>query len=82
MQSSNIKKIAHKLIDQLPDDSTWNDAIYEMVVRREIDLGLADSEAGRTTRVDDVRNGLVITSQFCIPASVRLRPFLNHKSSK
>ncbi len=55
MRSSNIKETAHQLIDQLPEDSTWNDAIYEMVVRREIDLGLEDSEAGNTTLVEDVR---------------------------
>lgn len=55
MRSSNIKETAHQLIDQLPEDSTWNDAIYEMVVRREIDLGLDDSEAGNTTSVEDVR---------------------------
>ena len=55
MQIADIKNIAHQLIDQLPEGSTWNDAIYEMVVRREIDLGLEDSDAGRTTSVDDVR---------------------------
>lgn len=55
MQIADIKNIAHQLIDQLPEGSTWNDAIYEMVVRREIDQGLEDSDAGRTTSVDDVR---------------------------
>jgi len=55
MRSSNIKAAAHQLIDQLPEDSTWNDAIHEMVVRREVELGLEDSEAGRITTVEDVR---------------------------
>jgi len=55
MHTSNIKTAAHQLIEQLPEGSTWNDAIYEMVVRREIDLGLEDSEAGLTTPVEDVR---------------------------
>jgi hypothetical protein len=55
MQSPDIKNAAHQLIDQLPEGSTWNDAIYEMVVRREIELGLEDSNAGRTTAVEDVR---------------------------
>jgi len=31
---------------------------------------------------DVLRNVHEITSLFCIPASARLRPFLNHKSSK
>ena len=55
MQHNDIKQAAHQLIDQLPDGSSWNDAIREMVVRREIELGMEDSKAGRTTSVDDVR---------------------------
>lgn len=55
MQTADIKNAAHQIIDQLPDGSTWNDAIYELVVRREIELGLEDSEAGLTTSVEDVR---------------------------
>ncbi|MCP4488321.1 MAG: hypothetical protein GY820_13525 [Gammaproteobacteria bacterium] len=55
MPSADIKTVAHHLIDQLPEGSTWNDAIYEMVIRREIELGLEDSEAGRTTPVEDIR---------------------------
>lgn len=55
MQPADIKETAHQLIDQLPEGSTWNDAIYEMVARREIELGLKDSDAGRTTSVEDIR---------------------------
>ena len=55
MRTSDFKEAAHQLIDQLPEGSSWNDAIYEMVVRREIDLGMEDSDAGRTTSVEDVR---------------------------
>ena len=55
MQTADMKNIAHQLIDQLPEGSTWNDAIYEMVVRREIDLGMEDSAANRTTSVEEVR---------------------------
>lgn len=55
MQTADIKNAAHQIIDQLPEGSTWNDAIYELVVRREIDFGLENSEAGQTTSVEDVR---------------------------
>lgn len=55
MQSVDIKETAHRLIDQLPEGSTWNDAIYEMVVRREIEMGMEDSEAGRTTSAETIR---------------------------
>ncbi len=55
MQSVDFKQVAHQLIEQLPEGSSWNDAIYEMVTRREIEMGLEDSDAGRTTAVEDIR---------------------------
>ncbi len=54
MTTPNLKAIARELIDKLPDDATWDNAIYMMVARREIETGLADSESNRTTPVDDV----------------------------
>jgi len=54
MPSTNLKQAAHQLIDKLPEDATWDDVVYEMVARREIELGLADSDANRTTAVEDV----------------------------
>jgi hypothetical protein len=54
MANVNLKQAAHQLIDKLPDDATWDDVVYEMVTRREIELGLADSDANRTTPVEDV----------------------------
>lgn len=50
----NIKQAAHQLVDQLPESATWDDVVYEMAVRREIEKGLADSDAGRITSVEDV----------------------------
>ena len=48
------KQIALQLIDKLPDNATWDDVVYKIVVRREIDLGLADSDANRTPPAEDV----------------------------
>jgi len=44
----NIKAKARELIDQLPEDATWDDVAYEIAVRRSIERGLADLDAGRT----------------------------------
>lgn len=52
--SANVKQQIHELVDKLPDNVTWRDAVYEMVTRREIELGLADSDANRTTPAEDV----------------------------
>ena len=54
MSTVNLKQAAHQLIEKLPDDATWDDVVYEMVTRREIEKGLADSDANRTTPVEDV----------------------------
>lgn len=54
MPTTNLKQAAHRLIDQLPEKATWDDVVYEMVTRREIEAGLADSDANRTTPVEDV----------------------------
>ncbi len=50
----DIKQAAHQIIDQLPMGATWDDVLYSLVERREIELGLADSDTGRTTPVEDV----------------------------
>ncbi len=55
METVNIKEEARKLIDKLPDDSTWDDLMHEIYVRQAIEGGLADSEANRVTRVEQVR---------------------------
>ncbi len=53
--ASNIKGEARRLIDQLPQDSTWDDPMHKIYVRQAIEAGLADSEAGRTMDVEEVR---------------------------
>ena len=45
--SRSIKQAAHQLIDQLPDEASWKDLIYELSVMQDIEEGLQDSEAGR-----------------------------------
>ena len=53
--STNIKEEARGLVDSLPDDSTWEDLMYQIYVRETIESGLVDSEAGRITEVEKVR---------------------------
>jgi predicted transcriptional regulator len=49
------KDEAHKLIDRMPPDATWDDLMREIYVRETIEHGLADSKAGRTKDVKEVR---------------------------
>lgn len=55
MSKALKKEEAHKLIDQLPPNATWDDLMHEIYVREAIERGLADSEAGFTKDVREVR---------------------------
>ena len=55
MSSTNVKQAARRLVDNLPENATWDDLMYEIYVRQAIEAGLADSEAGRTLDVKEVR---------------------------
>ncbi len=55
MATTSIKDEARKLIERMPETSTWDDLMREIYVRQAIEAGLADSDAGRTTGVEQVR---------------------------
>ena len=50
------KEEAHKLVDQLPENASWDDLMQEIYVRETIERGLKDSKAGRTKEVKEIRN--------------------------
>lgn len=52
---TSIKEEARKLIDQLPENSTWDDLMHQIYVRQTIEAGLVDSKAGKVSSVQDVR---------------------------
>ena len=53
--AKSIKEDARRLVEQLPDQATWDDLMYAIYVRQAIEAGLADSEAGRTVSVAEAR---------------------------
>ena len=55
MPAAMTKEEAHKLVDRLPDRATWDDLMHEIYVHEVIERGLADSRAGRTADVREVR---------------------------
>ncbi len=55
MPSALNKDDARALIDRLPDSATWDDLMHEIYVRQAIEAGLADSKAGRTRSVREIR---------------------------
>lgn len=56
METANIKEEARRLVEKLPENSTWDDLMHEIYVRQAVESGLADSRAGRTTNVEQVRS--------------------------
>ena len=55
VQPSDIKSQAHRLIETLPDNATWDDIMYRVYVRQSIDSGIEDADAGRVVDVAEVR---------------------------
>ena len=55
MTTIMAKDQAHKLVDKMPENSTWDDLIHEIYVRQIIEEGLADSKSGRTRDVREIR---------------------------
>jgi predicted transcriptional regulator len=51
---SQVKEAVIKMIQALPDDCTLEDIEYELEVRKKVEQGLADIEAGRTYTQDEV----------------------------
>ena len=56
--TDSIKDDAKRLVDQLPDDATWDDLLYEIYVRQSIEEGLRAADEGRTIPVAEVRRRL------------------------
>jgi predicted transcriptional regulator len=48
----NIKEEAHKLVETLAENSTWDDQIY---VRQAVEEGIQDADAGRLHDSEAVR---------------------------
>ena len=55
MSNTMTKDQAHMLVDKMPDNSTWGDLMHEIYVREAIEQGFADSKAGRTKDVKEIR---------------------------
>jgi len=56
---STAKQAAKQIIDQLPDQATWDDIMYELYVKQKIEAGHADIDAGRTIPHEQVKAELL-----------------------
>jgi len=51
---STAKEEVRKMLDRLPDDSSFEDIQYHIYVRQKIEQGLEDVEAGRLLAQEEV----------------------------
>ena len=52
---STKKEEAKRLIDQLPDNATWDDIMYEFYVKRKIMTGLQAAQEGKVVTHEEVK---------------------------
>jgi hypothetical protein len=58
MSVITVRDEARRLVDQLPEDATWEDLLYQIYVRQSIETGLEDCRAGRLISTEEVRRRL------------------------
>jgi hypothetical protein len=49
------KRQAQKVLAGMPEESSWDDVLYTLSVRRDIEAGRADAAAGRTVSLQELR---------------------------
>ena len=51
---ASAREQALKIIEEQPEDSSYEDIIRELIFARMVERGLADSDAGRTISTDEL----------------------------
>lgn len=54
-----VKQIVHDIADHLPEQATFDDAMYALYVRQKLEKGLRDLDAGRTFTQEEVEQRLL-----------------------
>ena len=54
-----LKNIVHDIADHLPEQATFDDAIYALYTRQKLEEGLRDLDEGRTHTQDEVEQHLL-----------------------
>ena len=63
MPTPGIKEEAHRLIEELPDDATWEELEYTIHVRRKIEAGQKSLDEEEALSTEEVRKRLGLTKQ-------------------
>lgn len=52
---STVKEEARKLVEDLPDQATWDDLMYEVYIRTKVESGLKAAEQGDVVSHEEVK---------------------------
>jgi hypothetical protein len=56
MKREELKSKTDLLIEELPEEASWDDLMYRIYIRQKIERGLKDSVAGNVHSTEDVRH--------------------------
>jgi predicted transcriptional regulator len=56
---SSVKEAARRIVDNLPEQATWDDLMYELYVKQKIEAGLEAAAEGRTVPHEEVKARLL-----------------------
>lgn len=56
---SSVKEAARSIVDNLPEQATWDDLMYELYVKQKIEAGLEAAAEGRTVPHEEVKARLL-----------------------
>jgi predicted transcriptional regulator len=53
------KDEAKKIIEELPDNATWDDLMYQFYVKKRVETGIKEIENGETISHEEVKKRLL-----------------------
>ena len=56
----HVNAAERELIEALPDDATWQDLLYAIEFRADVEAGLEDAKAGRRTETEELRRDYLL----------------------
>lgn len=56
---SSVKDAARVIVDNLSEQATWDDLMYELYVKQKIEAGLKAADEGRTVPHEEIKARLL-----------------------
>jgi len=56
---TTAKESARDLIDQMPEEASWDDIMFELYVKQKIESGIQDVSEGRVAAHEDIKARLL-----------------------